>query len=196
MPLPLTITLILLLILAPKLLLATYTCHGAELGHGIDPHDCNIVIDKFKQQNARLDPEDQYAFIRRTAFSRQFSQELSLPQAFSYKTCSIGLDIADPAFSMVLVRWRDVSRHLYGLVEHCVGASWYGGSGRGAGGIGEVHGLEFVISNPATGLAVDAALRVCTPRGMSLGRFLLLRAQVNLKKRKKLSALAAARAAA
>lgn len=95
---------------------------------------------------------------------------------------------------MVLVRWGDVSRHWNGLVEHCVGVSWQGGRGRGAGGLGKVYGLEFVISNPTTGLAADAVLRVCTPRGMSLGSFLLLRAQVNLKK-EKLSVLAVTRAA-
>jgi len=168
--------LLIFLFLAPKLLLATNTCHGEEFGSGINPDDCIKVIRQFQTQNIGMNPESEYAFIRRFAshLAAQFTKPCSLPQGFSWQTCSIGLDKSDDDDGMVIARWSDIYRHLYGLVDSCV-------NGKGDGGIGNSLGFEYAITNPSIGLAMDQFLEGQT-RGTSLVSHLWLKAHVRLGK--------------
>lgn len=153
------------------------------LGQGIDFKDCEEALHHFdtrkKQggyQSNLLAPTDTTDANRKLrAFGRDsdiVGRLHTLPLGSGWKTCSIGIDLVDPAPISKAYAWNDLSAAIRHLLRECTQRSFLGGV--------LVHeGFEFVVVNPLTGLVDDTCMAPAKPLGMSLRRCIAGRLDVN-----------------
>jgi hypothetical protein len=109
------------------------------------------------------------------SFSRQANLARKLqhmPQAFAWKTCSVGIDLADPVppVGTVSSDWGTLGDHLLQLLQTCV-------QRQGTGGRLVVDGFDIVVISPAASIGHGTCLVPPRQYSMSLGRCIDQRAQ-------------------
>lgn len=109
------------------------------------------------------------------SFSRQANLARKLqhmPQAFAWKTCSVGIDLADPVppVGTVSSDWGTLGDHLLQLLQTCV-------QRQGTGGRLVVDGFDIVVISPAASIGHGTCLIPPRQYSMSLGRCIDQRAQ-------------------
>jgi len=138
-----------------------------ELGTGINPQHCDEAMKNFHAlssfHSAGGSIHDDQWFSRNLGLVDTFRH---LPKAFVFKTCSIGIDLSDhphPPSDDTGKRasWAVFAEELQALIKSCPGR-------HGWGGIAAYRDFEFVIVNPAAGIAQGTCLTPHRPQGMSL----------------------------
>jgi len=109
------------------------------------------------------------AFSRQTDLAGKMNH---MPQAFTWKTCAVGIDIADPVpiDGRLLSSWETLGRDVLLVLNTCVRQQGFGGRFHG-------DGFDIVIISPGAGLGHDTCLALPRAVGMSLGRCIALRAE-------------------
>lgn len=174
--LPLLFPRILLFALASTTLTASAMC-DASYGKNIQYEHCAEALSVFPLLYPRdVEPVlQQYSRDARTARKRVYS----MPQAYTWRTCSIGVDLADlprGSQSSETANSRSVSetpRTVLALMKHvmdqCVRS-------RGVGGRLQSGGLDVVIIHPGSGLGKGTCLAPLQSDHESLGSFIAYQA--------------------
>jgi len=140
-------------------------------GVGIDSDHCIEALGTLQAQ--LLSPHggsSVQTFSRHSTLTRKLQH---MPQGFAWKTCSIGIDLADPVPPDFTVssNWENLSKHLLQLLQTCA-------QRRGTGGRLIVDGFDFIIISPTAGIGRDTCLAPPRYHSMSLGRCIDGRVQI------------------
>ncbi|MCJ1246976.1 hypothetical protein MMC30_004187 [Trapelia coarctata] len=182
----LSVALLLHLILLASPSTAHVTC-SPTFGHSIHLPHCHQALTSFALLAQGLHIHGLHTIPAR--FSRDASLVgplHHLPQSFVWKTCAIGIDIADASVppppppppgalpsNMISATPQFILNELINpLLGACV--ETYGQGGRL-----ERFGWDVVVVNPAAGVAYGTCLAPKTPGGVSLGRCVAAQASAN-----------------
>lgn len=140
-----------------------------EFGTGINPQHCEEAMKNFYAlssfHSAGGGLHDEHWFSRNLGLVDTFRH---LPKAFVFKTCSIGVDLSDRPHppsndSGRGASWAVFAEEVHALIKSCP-------ERHGWGGIAIYQDFEFVIVNPAAGIAQDTCLTPHRHHGMSLSK--------------------------
>lgn len=140
-----------------------------EFGTGINPQHCEEAMKNFYALSsfhcAGGCLHDEHWFSRNLGLVDTFRH---LPKAFVFKTCSIGIDLSDRPHppsddSGKRASWAIFGREVQALMKSCPERN-------GWGGVASYQDFEFVIVNPAEGIAQGTCLTPHRHHGMSLSQ--------------------------
>lgn len=116
-------------------------------------------------------PNTFHLFGRRSTLH---SKHYLLPKDFPWRTCAIGIDLPSVTPDTITSQWNHLSIGIRKLADLCV-------EQQGVGGTLLYKGLEFVITNPLTGIGEGTCLAPPRPPELPLGR--CIEAQANATER-------------
>lgn len=140
-----------------------------EFGMGINPQHCEEAMKNFYALSsfhcAGGCLHDEHWFSRNLGLVDTFRH---LPKAFVFKTCSIGIDLSDRPHppsddSGKRASWAIFAKEVQELIKSCP-------ERHGWGGVASYEDFEFVIVNPAAGIAQGTCLTPHRHHGMSLSQ--------------------------
>lgn len=131
----------------------------ASYGFHIDPDHCIEALRGLQPLLENLGGPN--VFSRQTHLA---TKPYHMPQAFAWRTCSIGVDIADPVppDEIVTSNWGTISDHIVQVIYGCV-------QPHGIGGRLQAGGFDIVIVNQAAGLSYGTCLATHRTLNVSLG---------------------------
>ena len=138
-------------------------------GVNINHMDCIHSITDHYESLVRGEPvlTGEALFSRHRTIS---SLRATLPQAYPYQTCSIGIDVANPVGPPIRAPYRDIFQNMLSLYDTCV-------QGRQSGGSLERHGLVYVIVHTASPVAQGSCLEPRTVPLVNLAECISQKAQ-------------------
>ena len=143
-------------------------------GTGINPQHCKEALMPFLTRSYHACNGDSNHAVNK---GERFSTNCDIvgilhhmPQSYIWKTCAIGIDIAEPPHGLGphrngLTTWYGLKYWIDELLKTCV-------DGRGHGGILEVDAFQYVVVNPTAECVRFTCLASPKALGMPLGHYL------------------------